>query len=256
MPAAEYIVRYGAEMKIKVMVAEDDLRLRQYLVSMLSTFPELQIMAAYENGGQLLRNARENPPDAVFLDVEMPELDGFATAMHLLDTHPHTSVVFITGHVEDGIRGYDIGATDYLPKPVSRDNLARAIGRITSHRQAYASNLSPRGDNRLVIKNGREVYFVDPAQVLFVEKVNRLCVIHALDKSYYSTESLDILEKRLGERFLRSHRGYIVNIDKVEKIEPESQSSLVISFYNFKGRALLSKNRLEEFMQRLSGTGV
>ncbi len=239
--------------RLKVMIAEDDARLRQYLSSLLSTFPELDILASAADGCELLLLASEQTLDAVFLDVEMPGMDGFDTAIQLMEQNPDIAVVFITGHAELGIRGFDIGAVDYLSKPISHANLERSIGRIKAFQKARETMKRANEEQRLMIKNGRETYFIDPGQVLFVEKVNRVSIIHYPDRVYYSTETLELLGKRLGERFLRSHRGYIVNIDRVEKIEPDTASSFSVSFYNANSRALLSKNKLEELMMLLAG---
>ncbi|TFW11512.1 response regulator, partial [Massilia arenosa] len=116
---------------LKCVVAEDETLLRDALVQMLGeAWPELQIVAAVEDGAAALEAIAEHQPDVAFLDIRMPGLTGLEVAQALANASPHTQVVFVTAYDQYAIDAFDKGAVDYLLKPVARERLEATIRRI------------------------------------------------------------------------------------------------------------------------------
>lgn len=238
--------------KITIVVAEDEPPIRKLLQSYLEDFPQVEVAAAASSGKELLEITERIEFDAVFLDIQMPDMDGLSAAAKIKGLHPDVFIVFVTAHTKYAAESYQLEAVDYLVKPVTRDGIARAIKKIEKFLSLNNSSGSS-GQDRILIKNNHEIYFVNPAEIFFVEKELKKTVIHSVNGKYFTTEPLYELEKKLGQNFFRCHRGFIINTDRIERIVPIADRLYEVSFYNYPHRVTMRRQKLEELCSIMAG---
>jgi DNA-binding LytR/AlgR family response regulator len=157
--------------------------------------------------------ARELRYDVVFLDVELPGASGLEAAPHVRERRDPPAVVFVTAHAGYAVDAFSVEAFDYLLKPVDPDRLARVVERLHERTQESAA---PVGRVAVVAGGGSEL--LDPDTIHYVQAEGDYSRVHTYDRAYLSTASLGELEERLGPRFARIHRSYLVNLAKVAGI--------------------------------------
>lgn len=157
--------------------------------------------------------ARELRYDVVFLDVELPGASGLEAAPHVRERRDPPAVVFVTAHAEYAVDAFSVEAFDYLLKPVDPDRLARVVERL--HERTHES-AAPVERVAVVAGGGSEL--LDPDTIHYVQAEGDYSRVHTYDRTYLSTASLGELEERLGPRFARIHRSYLVNLAKVAGI--------------------------------------
>ena len=162
------------------------------------------------SAAEAVQLARELRYDVVFLDVEMPGATGLEAAPHVRERRDPPAVVFVTAHAEYAVDAFAVEAFDYLLKPVDPDRLARVVERL---RERTRENAAPVEKVAVVAGGGTEL--LDRDQIHYVHAEGDYSRVHTYDRAYLSTASLGELEERLGPRFARIHRSYLVNLAKV-----------------------------------------
>jgi two-component system LytT family response regulator len=233
--------------KIQIIIADDEQPIRQLLQFHLSSFPRVNVMATAGNGLELLSLLEHARPTAVFLDVEMPGLDGLSLAARLRLQQPDLFIVFVTAYPQYAANAYQMEAVDYLLKPVTREALERAVGRIERFSALNRSQdgLQAPGD-RLAVKNGREIYLINLHDILFMETEARRTVIHTVSEKYSTTEPLCTLHTRLSQDFFRCHRSFIINLKRIEKIVPVAERVYKITFHDYPHSATMGRHKFQE----------
>jgi two-component system LytT family response regulator len=215
---------------IRVLVADDQPMARERLVSLLAAEPGVEVAATASSGPETVEVIRKSSPDLVFLDLQMPGMDGFKVIETIgVDRMPPT--VFVTAYDEYAVRAFEVQAIDYLLKPFGRQRFQSALARARKHlerdRQGeLAQRLSEllrtgrsESTERLLVKAGGRVSFVDIDSIDWVEAEGNYVRIHAGSQVYLMRETMNGLIARIGERqFFRIHRSRIVNITRVKEL--------------------------------------
>ena len=223
----------GGGVMIRVLVADDQPMARERLVSLLAAEPGVEVSGTASTGEEAVDHIRQSSPDLVFLDLQMPGMDGFKVIEAIgVDRMPPT--VFVTAYDEYAVRAFDVQALDYLLKPFGRQRFQSALERARRHLErerkgAMAERLAqllrtgrpPQGPEsaRLLIKSGGRVSFVDVDQIDWVEAEGNYVRLHAGDQIHMLRETMNRLIERIGpQRFFRIHRSRIVNITRVKEL--------------------------------------
>ena len=215
---------------IRVLVADDQPMARERLVSLLAAEPGVEVTATASSGPETVEVIRQSSPDLVFLDLQMPGMDGFKVIETIgVDRMPPT--VFVTAYDEYAVRAFEVQAIDYLLKPFGRQRFQSALARARRHlerdRQGeLAQRLTEllrtgrsETTERLLVKAGGRVSFVDIDSIDWVEAEGNYVRIHAGSQVYLMRETMNGLVARIGERqFFRIHRSRIVNIARVKEL--------------------------------------
>jgi len=210
--------------------------LREYVVSS----PGIDILAECANGFEAVKAISEKKPDLVFLDVQMPKLDGFEV-LELIGQE--IAVIFVTAFDQYAMRAFDEHAVDYLLKPFSLERFQKALERArrrlgenasTAPKALPATELAraarpPREYlQRIVVKDGARVHIIPVERLDYAEAQDDYVSLHSQGKSYLKEQTISSLEAALDpERFVRIHRSTIVNLERVEKIEPYAKDSRI-----------------------------
>jgi len=226
-----------------VLIVDDEPLAREALAMALSEFENVEIIGECADGFKAVRSINELKPDIVFLDIQMPKLDGFDVLELLGDDPPF--IVFVTAHDEYALKAFESYALDYILKPVSPDRLKKTFIKINERLQEKKSQ--PVGElladrqsqiiplTRILLRDRARVYIIPVEDILYFEAQDDYVAICTQDKTYLKKETLSHLEKLLDDRlYIRIHRSYILNINYLNKIEPYSKDSRIAILKNGK----------------------
>jgi two-component system, LytTR family, response regulator len=209
-------------MALRVLVCDDELIARRRAARLLSEQPDVEVVAECASGDEVLAKLAVEDVDLVVLDIHMPGMSGIETVMKMPEDRPY--LIFLTAHPEHAVSAFDLGATDYLLKPVDDARLKKALDR--ARRQLDAP---PRRDAheagaplaRLAITTKAGVVLLSPDEVTHAVFDGQLVTVHTRDRAILSDATLQELEERLSaSHFERVHRRAIVNLLHVEHLEP------------------------------------
>jgi two-component system LytT family response regulator len=221
------------EPKLRVAIVDDEELARGLLREMIAAHPEMEIVAECANGFEAVKAIAETRPDLLFLDIQMPKLDGFEV-LELIDPGP--AVVFVTAYDQYAIRAFDAQAADYLLKPFGAERFERALERAKSRlgeRRAApwdmaAARAPQQRPERVVVKDGTRVHVIPLEKLDYVEAQDDYVALHSGGKTYLKQQAMAAMEAALDPaRFVRIHRSAIVNLERVARIEPYGKESRV-----------------------------
>ncbi len=205
--------------RLRVLVADDEPLGRQRLVRLLEQEPDAELVSVCADGQSARAAIRRHDPDLLFLDVEMPALDGFGV-LRELGGGERPAVVFVTAHAHYALRAFDAQALDYLLKPFDEERFHRAYARARD-RLAARGTATPEVPERLAVKNDGRVTFVRTADIDWIEAASNYVRLHVGRETHLIRESMTGIEARLSPgRFLRIHRTMIVNLDRLRELQP------------------------------------
>ncbi len=235
-----------APVRLRTVLVDDEAPARALLREYLGAHPEVEIVAECANGFAAVKAIGEVAPDVVFLDVQMPRLDGFEV-LELLSPAP--AVVFCTAYDEFALRAFDVHAVDYLLKPFGRARLAEALARVRARLAAPPAGAAPTGGpspggppspaalaaaarppgawaERVIVKDGAEIHVIPVAALDYVEAQDDYVALHAGGKTWLKAQTLAEVAQGLDPaRFVRVHRSFVVAVDRLARIEPYAKDS-------------------------------
>jgi two-component system, LytTR family, response regulator len=220
--------------KIGALIVDDEELARVVIRELLKSHPEIEILADCANGFEAVKAVAEHKPQLIFLDVQMPKLSGF-DVLELIGTDVH--VIFVTAYDQYAMRAFEVHAVDYLLKPVGRERfdaaLLRAKDRIgekmPSAEQIAAAARPPRQFlERLVVKDGTRVTLIPVDKLDYAEAQDDYVALATGGQKHLKQQTIAGLEACLDPaRFVRIHRSYIVNLERVARIEPYAKDSRI-----------------------------
>jgi two-component system, LytTR family, response regulator len=211
-------------MALRAVIVDDEELARAYLREMLQSHPEIELVAECANGFEAVKAVNDLSPDLLFLDVQMPKLDGFEV-LELIDADP--AVIFVTAYDQYAMRAFDAQAIDYLLKPFSAERFGRALERAKG-RSGKRPAPAPRQVDRIVVRDGAKIHVIPLGKLDYAEAQDDYVALHSEGKSYLKQQPIGALEAMLdGARFVRIHRSAIVNLERVTRIEPYAKDSRV-----------------------------
>ncbi|MBI3518125.1 MAG: response regulator transcription factor [Bacteroidetes bacterium] len=222
----------------KVVIIDDEPLARSLVVEYIQQHPSIEIVAECNDGFQGVKAIMQHKPDLIFLDIQMPKINGFEM-LELLDTTP--SVIFTTAFDEYAIKAFEANAIDYLLKPFSKERFDLALEKwksknSTTHTseknlQTLLENTTKQPDekNRIVVKNGSDIRIVPMADVMYIEAYDDYVKIFTKDTYYLKKKTMNYYEQVLDPAlFFRTHRSFIINLQQLTKIEPLEKNTYVV----------------------------
>ncbi len=224
---------------IRAVIVDDEELARHLLREYLQQAGGVEVIAECANGFEAVKTIAEHKPDLVFLDVQMPKLDGFEV-LELID--PAVSVIFVTAYDQYAMRAFDANAVDYLLKPFSADRFKKALERVRQRlgnpappapkipaAELSAAARSPEAKlERIVVKDGTKVHIIPIDKLDYVEAQDDYIALHSEKRNYLKQQTISSIEAQLDpKKFIRIHRSYIVNLERIARIEPYTKDSRV-----------------------------
>lgn len=231
---------------MRVIVADDERPSRDELIYLLSKVPEIEIIGEASTNEEVLRQVRDLKPDVVFLDIEMPDGSGIDTAITISENIENTikpAIVFATAYNHYAVQAFDLNATDYLLKPFKEERLAETVQRLKTRLEKHNNVLEQEdgptpnefmdkldriysilhpsnGSSKLKVEDNEKIYLIPFEDILYATIEERSVRVFTDKRSYLSNYTLNELESRLGDSFLRVHKSYIANLNKIEAVVP------------------------------------
>jgi len=214
---------------LKAAIVDDEELARGYIRELLGPHPDIEIVADCANGFEAVKAIGETSPDLLFLDVQMPKLDGFEVLELIYPTRSPV-VIFITAYDQYAMRAFDAHAVDYLLKPFDAARFERALERA---RQRLGERQVPQPAiaratvrERIVVKDGARVHVIPIGKLDYVEAQDDYVALHSEGRSYLKQQAIGEIEAMLDPaRFVRIHRSAIVNLERIARIEPYGKDS-------------------------------
>jgi len=201
-------------MTLRIVIADDEPLARRGIRQLLAAYDDVEIVAEARDGAEAVRIIESSAPDLVFLDVQMPELDGFEV-LRAIDPERMPSIIFVTAYDTFAVRAFEANALDYIVKPVVESRFREAMKRCREHLLSRAALLRFLASPRLLVGN----VVVDPDEITWIEAEDYYAAIHVNGRRHLMRESLASLESRLDRAtFVRVHRAAIVNLVHVREI--------------------------------------
>lgn len=227
--------------KIRAIIADDESLARRGVRQLLDAHPDVAVVAETRNGRETVQALRELKPDLLFLDVQMPDLDGFGV-LRQIGAKSMPAVIFVTAYDEFAVRAFDAHALDYLVKPLEEARFAQALEHMREQlRSAKAVDLSrrlaallaaraqERTRQRIVVPTSTGDLVIDADEIEWIEADDYYAAIHARQGRHLIRESLASLEQRLDSaRFVRTHRSAIVNANRIREVRTERGETIVL----------------------------
>ncbi|MFC1493205.1 LytR/AlgR family response regulator transcription factor [candidate division KSB1 bacterium] len=228
-------------MLIRSLIVDDEIAAREIIKNYLSDDGSFEVIGESGNGIDAVKQIVEKKPDLVFLDIQMPEMDGFEVIGTIgLEDLPH--IVFVTAFDQYAIKAFEINAIDYLLKPFDRIRFLSAINRAKEHllsKKAIENQLSNLLSNikreshylsKIMVKTGGRVYFLKADDIKWIEAASNYIKIFSGRDSYLVKDTLNNFEKKINpNQFVRIHRSCIINVNFIHEIQPwDKNNHLVI----------------------------
>lgn len=236
---------------LNVLVVEDEEYTLKFLEKLVSDHPMVDNVKATSNSYEAISLAKNYLPHVAFLDIELAatdQLNGIDVAKAIANLSPHTKFVFVTGYSKYAIDSFAVHPFDYILKPIK---IEKVVNTIT----ALAADIDQKPKNkqkRFVVKTATGISFINPDSILFLEKQGKKAILHTTSNVYEITCKFNDLEHELSDHFLRVHRSFIVNIDKISKIKDAGNQSYLVYFENYQSTALMSRNKYREHQDRFT----
>ncbi len=203
--------------KIRAVVVDDEPLARSSLKLLLRRDPEVELVGECKAGMEALAEIRRKKPELVFLDVQMPECDGFDVLEQLGSEMP-PALVFVTAYDQYALRAFEAGALDYLLKPFDNARFERALNRAKE--RIEQGKETPRKIERLAIKNAGQVLFQKISEIDWIEAADYYVCLHVGTKTHLLRRSMSDVDQELEQAaFCRIHRSAIVNLERVRQLE-------------------------------------
>jgi two-component system, LytTR family, response regulator len=229
-----------AAARIRALVVDDEPLARKRLATLLNSEPDIDVVGEADGGTSAVALIESLKPDLVFLDIQMPGLDGFGVLRSVAPAHLPL-VVFVTAYDDHAIRAFEVQAVDYVLKPVVekrfREAVRRAVERLSSSsgealRRQMASlleRLPAAPSDRLAVRSGERTVFVRFDDIDWIDVEGDYARVHAGQDTHLLRETLGDLERRLPpSRFIRIHRSFIVQADRIQSVQPWFKGDYVI----------------------------
>jgi two-component system LytT family response regulator len=254
-------------MAIRALIVDDEPLARERIAALLETESDIAVIGECGDGKSALRAIKSQAPDVVFLDIKMPEMDGF----EIIEALPHDhlpSIIFITAYDRFALQAFKVHALDYLLKPVEDEPFRHAVSQLRLKMRQPEDDESlrlkvtgflrdlegwHRSKDSLVLNSGNEVFCVKPADIDWVESAGNYVRLHVGGSTHLVDGTMNSVEQRLSSHnFLRIHRSRIVNFDRIRRIKPLQYGDYTVELRD--GTKLtLSRSYREAVLARVKG---
>lgn len=211
---------------MRALIVDDEAPARHKLRRMLSAFADVEVVGEASDGSEALALAAELKPDVIFLDVQMPEVDGFDVAASLPDAGP--ALVFVTAFDRHALKAFDTHASDFLLKPVEPERLGRAIERLRAASRSAARTGAGIPPAQLLIADRGTTHVVRVADIEWLQSADNYVYVHIKGRSLLMRRTLEALLADLGPAFARTHRGAAVALARVQSLKPRGKSDATV----------------------------
>jgi two-component system, LytTR family, response regulator len=241
---------------IRTILVEDEHPARELLKKYLSEIPGIEITGECQNGFEAVKMIGKEKPDLIFLDIQMPKLNGFEM-LELLDDPP--VVIFTTAYNQYAIKAFEVNAVDYLLKPYSEDRLKEAVERgrdkirstVKEQRVSLPSTIDGSYIDRIAVKDGQNIFLIPVEKINYLEAQADYVMVYTVERKYLKQKTMKYYEENLNPKdFIRIHRSYIVNLKEIKQIDLLEKETYQVTLTD-KKKLPLSKSGYDKLKELL-----
>jgi two-component system, LytTR family, response regulator LytT len=238
--------------KIRTLIVDDELYSRDELKHLLSSYPAIQIVGEAETGEAAVLKALQLQPDVVFLDVEMPKMDGMQAAKSLMELKRVPLIVFATAYPQFAAEAFRYEAVDYLLKPYDEEQLKQAVNRIVKQFAVPKETDAGKPSGKLPVEGDGEILYLEPKDILYISRDEKFSKIITKNDEFETKTPLKDLESRLlPYSFFRIHKSYLVNLDYVTRLTPWFNGAYQLQIKGRKEMLSVSRNYVKSLRTQL-----
>ena len=246
---------------IRCMIVDDEKPARDELSFLLEDFDDIQVLAQVDNGRDAIEIQKNESIDLVFLDINMPVITGIRVAEKWMALDQPPMIIFTTAYDEYAIRAFDLNAVDYILKPISCERLSAAIKKVRDktllQQKKEIGSLAEKmasdgacGMDKICFESGGRYIPLDISAIVYATIKEKHTLIYTTQGAFDYGHSLSYLEERLhSDKFFRSHRAYLMNIEYVEAIEPWFNNTYMVKMKGYDEKVPVARNQIKSFKE-------
>ncbi|MBC2856788.1 response regulator transcription factor [Cetobacterium sp. 2A] len=236
---------------LKCLIVEDEFPAREELKYFIKNHKGLDIDGEFENPLDALKYIQDHKVDVVFLDINMPELDGMSLGKILYKLDEEIKLVFITAYKDYAVDAFEIKAFDYLLKPYSEDRILEVLNSLVDQKQVEQIKTVSKV-NKITVTSEDKMYVISIQEIYYIEASEKETLIHTKNRIYSSKIKISKFEEILpDEYFFRTHRSYIINLDKIIEIEPWFNTTYILKIMDLSFKIPVSRNNMKDLKELL-----
>ena len=238
---------------INCIIVEDELPAREELKYFLNEEKEIKLIAEFDNPLDTLNFLENNTADVIFLDINMPDMNGISLGKIITKMYPDMKIVFITAYKDYAVDAFEIKAFDYLLKPYSESRIKNLLKSLVNVKTELTSSIKNSSLKKITVNIDERLYVISLNDIDYIEASEKETLIFSNQKKYVSKIKTSKWEEMLkGDNFYRCHRSFIVNLDKITEIEQWFNSSWIIKIKNYTTAIPVSRNNIRELKELFS----
>ena len=221
---------------MRTIIIDDEPLARSLLIELLETEKNIEVIAECGDGFEGLKAIQELQPDLIFLDIQMPKINGFEM-LELLESPPR--VIFTTAYDKYALKAFDVNAVDYLLKPVSPERLSKALEKLNRQSNTTENSIKekipylPEQAQRIVVKVNGNIKILPLPDVFYLESADDYVKVHTADKYYLKHQTMNRFEDQLPpQQFVRVHRSYLVNVQHIHRMDLLEKDQYCVTLRN------------------------
>ncbi|MFD2444927.1 LytR/AlgR family response regulator transcription factor [Bacillus sp. CGMCC 1.16607] len=226
---------------LKVGLVDDSKYDLEKLLISLGNQEDIDVVFSTNDPEEAYDLIKKSEIDLLITDIEMPKLSGYELADLINSYALDVKIMFVTGHSGYAVHAFELNVLDYIMKPYSKERLLRGIARLEQKKEVVQDK------SKLVLKTKTDIHFIEKKNIIFIERTGRSTTILTKDGEFTTYLTLNELEEELTNRsFLRSHRGFIINIHFVKHFSLFAKNSYTVSFHHTNRTAIVTKANLDK----------
>ena len=235
---------------INCIIVEDELPAREELKYFLNQEKEIKLIAEFNNPLDTLNFLENNTADVIFLDINMPDMNGISLGKIITKMYPDMKIVFITAYKDYAVDAFEIKAFDYLLKPYSESRIKNLLKSLINIKNEKTILIKNNNLKKITVNIDERLYVISLNDIDYIEASEKETLIFSNQKKYVSRIKISKWEEMLkGNNFYRCHRSFIVNLDKITEIEQWFNSSWILKIKNYTTAIPVSRNNMKELKE-------
>lgn len=236
--------------QIRVLIADDEPYSRKELIHLLSDHPSIEVIGEADSGEQAVVKCVQLQPDVVFLDIEMPGMNGLDTAKSLRELKKVPGIVFATAYPQFAAEAFRYEAVHYLLKPFEEEDIEETVSRI--QKLLPEKKVVKKGTGKFAVESDGEIIYIDPNDIIYVTREEKISKIVIADSAYEVKLTLKDLESRFKQYpFFRIHKSFLVHLDYVQKLTPWFNGAYQLELKGRQEVLSVSRNYAKELRHQL-----
>ncbi|MGO5013418.1 LytR/AlgR family response regulator transcription factor [Niallia sp. Sow4_A1] len=238
---------------MKAIIVEDEIPAKDELEYLIKTHSRIEIVASFEDGLDVLKFLQENEVDAIFLDINIPSLDGMLLASNISKFAKKPYIIFTTAYKEHAAQAFELEAFDYILKPYEEKRIAAMLAKLESayQRESKGSEeVTTEVNRRINLRKNENIIVTDVNDIYFAEASEKVTVVYTKSEEYMMQMSIsDFHDKLPQDTFFRCHRSYTVNLSKIHEIVPWFNHTYLVRLKDMKAEIPVSRSKAKAFRQ-------